>query len=127
MTDPDLQRLQALISAIGAPTVAHPAVGADAGPGADTQRMTTPQIDALMQRIAALTVVLQGSRGGDWDEIDQLAARLLMSDLALITSLTRTLNDLSASRLAQALADLAEARRDADAALEDAGPVERPA
>jgi hypothetical protein len=127
MTDPDLRRLQALISAVGAPMVAHPAVGAEAGPGADTQRMTTPQIDALVQRIAALTVVLQEPHAGDWDEIDQLAARLLMSDLAAITSMTRTLNDLSASRLAQALADLAEACRDADAALEDAGPVERPA
>ena len=127
MTDPDRQRLQALIPAVGIPAVAHPAVSADAGAGADIQRMTTPHIDALVQRVAALTLVLQRRGTGDWDEIDQLAAQILMSDLAVITSMTRTLNDLSAYRLAQALADLAEAGRDADAALQDAGSVERPA
>ena len=89
--------------------------------------MTAPQIDALVQRVAALTVVLQGRGSADWDEIDQLAARILMSDLAVITSMTRTLNDLSAARLSQALADLAAARRDADAALQDAGAEDRSA
>jgi hypothetical protein len=124
MTDPDLQRLQALISAVGTPAIAHPAVSADGGPGADVQRVTTPQIDALVQRVAAVTAVLQRRGAGEWDEIDQLAAQILMADLAVVTSMTRTLNDLSASRLAQALADLAEAGRNADAALQDVGPVD---
>jgi hypothetical protein len=127
MHDPDARRLQALISAFGEPAVAHPSVGGEDGDGADTQRMTTPQIDALLQRVAALTAVLGGRTGGDWDEIDQLAARILMSDLALITSMTRSLNDLSASRLARALADLAAAGQDADRALDDDASVERPA
>jgi hypothetical protein len=116
MHEPDLQRLNGLIAAIGAPIVVRPAIGDDAA-GADAQRVTTPQIDALLRRVTALTALL-GTRGAaEWDEIDQLAAQLLMSDLAAITSLTRALNGLSASRLTEALADLVAAGQDAERTL----------
>ena len=118
MHEPDLRRLKALTSAIGAPIVIHAAIGGDAAADADAQRMTTPQIDALLRRVTALTALL-GNRGGvEWDEIDQLAAQLLMSDLAAITSLTRALNGLSASRLTEASADLVAAGEDAERVLQ---------
>ncbi len=79
--------------------------------------MTTPQIDALLRRVTALTALLGTRSAAEWDEIDQLAAQLLMSDLAAITSLTRALNDISASRLTDALADLVAAGLDADRIL----------
>ena len=101
--------------------VQHDDVGfatfADAAAGADAQRMTTPQVDALLQRVTALTRLLGDRPGVEWDEIDQLAAQLLMSDLAAIASLTRALNGLSASRLTEAVADLIAAGQDADRML----------
>lgn len=118
MLEPDLRRLNALTAAIGAPIVLHAAIGGDAAAGADAQRMTTPQIDALLRRVTALAALLGDHSGVEWDEIDQLAAQLLMSDLAAITSLTRALNGLSASRLTEALADLAAAGQDAERALQ---------
>jgi hypothetical protein len=117
MHEPDLGRLNALTAAIGAPTVVHVPIGGDAAAGADAQRMTTPQVDALLQRVTALTALLGNRPGVEWDEIDQLAAQLLMSDLAAIASLTRALNGLSASRLTAAVADLIAAGQDADRML----------
>lgn len=117
MHEPDLQRLNALIALIGAPTVVRTAIDGDAAAGEDAQRMATPQIDALLQRVTGLTALLRERNGTEWDGIDQLAARLLMSDLATITSLTRALNGLSSSRLADALANLAAAGTDAERIL----------
>jgi hypothetical protein len=117
MQEPDVRRLNALTAAIGAPTVVHAAIGGDAAAGEDAQRMTTPQIDALLRRVTALTALLGNRSGAQWDEIDQLAAQLLMSDLAAMTSLTRALNGLSASRLTDALADLVAAGQDAERIL----------
>ena len=117
MHERDLQRLNALTAAIGAPTVVHAAISDDGGAGVDAQRMTTPQIDALLRRVTAVTALLGTRSGDEWDDIDQLAAQLLMSDLAAVTSLTRALNGLSASRLTDALADLAAAGQDAERVL----------
>jgi hypothetical protein len=116
MHESDVRRLNALTAAIGPPTVIHAAIG-DAAAGGDAQRMTTPQIDALLRRVTALTALLDDRGGPEWDAIDQLAAQLLMSDLAAITSLTRALNGLSASRLTDALADLVAAGQDAERVL----------
>jgi hypothetical protein len=95
-------------------------IDGDEASGEPAQRVTTPQIDALLRRVAALTSLLQDRNDAEWDEIDQLAARLLMSDLAAIASLTRALNGLSASRLAEALADLTAAGQDAERVLQSA-------
>ena len=118
MHEPDRQRLNALIAAIGAPTVVRTTIDGDAASGGDAQRMATPQIDALLQRVTGLTALLRDRDGTGWDGIDQLTARLLMSDLATITSLTRALNGLSSSRLADALANLAAAGEDAERVLQ---------
>jgi hypothetical protein len=118
MHESDVRRLNALTAAIGPPTVIHAAIGGDAAAAGDAQRMTTPQIDALLRRVTALTALLDDRGGPEWDAIDQLAAQLLMSDLAAITSLTRALNGLSASRLTDALADLVAAGQDAERVLQ---------
>ena len=140
MTDSDLRtRLDALVAALvpsalpaGLPAVASAKAGAsakaavDAVPadpsGADAQRIATTQIEELMRRISALTGILGSADGrGGWDEVDQLAAQLLIADLRAVTSTTRALNDLSASRLAGALADLQAAGVDVQRAVKEAG------
>jgi hypothetical protein len=115
MHDTDSGRLGALIAAIGSPAVARPAPDGD---GTDAQRLATSQIDTLMRRVTALTAMLRERDDVEWDDIDQLTAVLLMSDLAAITSMTRALNGVCASRLAAALADLTAAGQDADRVLE---------
>lgn len=116
MHESDLQRLNALMAAIGAPTVVRVAIDGDEA-GESAQRTATPQIDALLRRVTALTALLRDRQGTEWDAIDRLAAQLLMSDLAAVTSLTRALNGLSASRLTAALADLIAAGQDAERIL----------
>jgi hypothetical protein len=117
MHESDLQRLNALMAAIGPPAVARVAIDSDAA-GESAQRTATPQIDALLRRVTALTALLRDREGTAWDAIDRLAAQLLMSDLAAVTSLTRALNGVSASRLAEALADLTAAGQDAERILQ---------
>jgi hypothetical protein len=134
MNDSDLRtRLDALVAALAPPAL--PAVasakagalakaGVDAVPddlsGADAQRIATMQIDELMRRISTLTGILGGLDGRGWDEVDQLAAQLLIADLTAVTSTTRALNDLAASRLAGALADLQAAGVDVQRAVTEA-------
>ena len=117
MHESDLQRLNALTAAIGPPAVVRVAIDGDAS-GEIAQRTATPQIDALLRRATALTALLRDREGTEWDAIDQLAAQLLMSDLAAVTSLTRALNGLSASRLTEALANLIAAGQDAEQILQ---------
>ena len=124
MNDSDLRtRLDALIAALAPATLARTAV--DAAPadpaGADAQHIATTQIDELMRRISALTGILGSADGRGWDEIDQLAAQLLIADLSAVTSTTRALNDLAGSRLAGALADLQAAGVDVQRAVKEAG------
>ena len=123
MTDPDLQRrLDALITALPPAPAERPATGGknanDAG--GEAQRVATGQIDDLLQRVATLTAALGDNNAGGWDEVDQLAAKLLLADLAAIASTTRALNDLSASRLTTALADLRAAGVDVERTLKEA-------
>ena len=123
MTSSDLdRRLRALTEAVSSSAVRFPPpASADQAviDGADAQRVATSQVDELLRRVGALTTVLGSAGAHDWDEIDQLAARLLLADLAVVTATTRALNDLAAGRLATAHADLVAARRHADAALRD--------
>ena len=120
MSDPDLrQRLDALIAALAPSVVTRTAAGADA-PDVDAQRVATTQIDELLRRVSALTGILSNANGGGWDHVDQLAVKLLLADLAAITSTTRALNDLAASRLAGALADLRAAGVDVQRTVKEA-------
>jgi hypothetical protein len=119
-------RLDALITALAPsalPAVAAAKAGVDAVPadaaGADAQRIATTQIDELMRRISTLTGILGSADGRGWDEVDQLAAQLLIADLSAVTSTTRALNDLAASRLAAALADLQAAGVDVERAVKE--------
>ena len=137
MNDSDLRtRLDTLIAAL-APSIvpaglsavasakagASATAGVDAVPddlsGADAQRIATTQIDELMRRISTLTGILGSADGRRWDEVDQLAAQLLLADLTAVTSTTRALNDLAASRLAGALADLQAAGVDVERAVKE--------
>ena len=132
MNDSDLRtRLDALITALaplalpvgalakaGMARTAVDTVPGDSS-GADAQRIATTQIDELMRRISVLTGILGGADGRGWDEVDQLAAQLLLADLSGVTSTTRALNNLAASRLASALADLQAARVDVQRAVKE--------
>jgi hypothetical protein len=123
MDDADArQRLEALMTAIHRPSaVPAPRRADDSVEGADAQRIATTQIDDLLRRVAALTGVLGNGAGSEWDDVDRLAAQLLLADLAAVASTTRALNALAASRLTTALDDLVEARRDAERTVQEAG------
>jgi hypothetical protein len=126
MNDPDVRkRLEALIAALAPPSIARSTVantGADSA-GNDAQRIATIQIDELLRRISLLTGILGGTDGTGWDDVDQLAAQLLIADLNAVASTTRALNDLTASRLASALADLQSAGVEVQRAVKEAaGP-----
>ena len=132
MDDSDLRaRLDALVAALapsalpaGLPAVASAKAGVGASPAdpsAEAQRIATTQLDELMRRISGLTGILGGADGRGWDEVDQLAAQLLIADLSAVTATTRALNDLAASRLAGALADLHAAGVDVQRAVKESG------
>ena len=126
MNDSDLRtRLETLVAALAPSALASAKAGVDAVPadpsGADTQRIATTQIDELMRRISALTGILGSADGRGWDEVDQLAAQLLIADLSAVASTTRALNDLAASRLAGALADLQAAGVEVQRAVKESG------
>jgi hypothetical protein len=124
MNDSDLRtRLDGLIAALAPsalPAVASAKAGIVADPsGADAQRIATTQIDDLMRRISALTGILGSADGRGWDEVDQLAAQLLIADLSAVAATTRALNDLAASRLTSALMDLQAAGVDVQRAVKE--------
>jgi hypothetical protein len=121
MNDSDLrQRLDALIAALAPPPVALPATGDPAdSAGAAIQRIATTQVDELLRRVAALTGIL-GADADGWSDIDRLAAQLLLADLSAVTSTARALNQLAASRLATALADLRAAGIDVQRTVQEA-------
>ena len=125
MNDSDLRtRLDTLIVALApstVPALVSAKAGIDTAPadpsGVDAQRIATTQIDELLRRISALTGILGTADGRGWDEVDQLAAQLLIADLSAVTSTTRAVNDLVASRLASAHADLQAAGADVQRAV----------
>jgi hypothetical protein len=109
MNESDLrQRLDALTASLSGPPVLQQPID-DETDGADAQRIATTQVDELLRRVAVLTGMLGTGNGTQWDEIDQLAARLLMADLGAIASTIRALNG-----LAGAISDLVAARREAE-------------
>ena len=71
-------------------------------------------VDGLLGRLMRVSRTL--GEGEPRDAIEQVARRLLLSDLAMVTGMLRTLNGCAAERLTQATAELAQAR----AALERA-------
>lgn len=121
MTDPDVrQRLEAVVMAIGAPSIAGAPFDTGAtDPGAGAQRIASTEIDGLLRRVAALTRAIGAGGARAWDDVDRLAAQLLLADLAVITSTTRALNELAASRLTSALDDLVAAQRDVERSLQE--------
>ena len=106
------------MSALAPPATVPPTTGT--ADGSEAQRLASAHVDELLRRVAALTGVLGGNPGSGWDEVDQLAARLLIADLGAVASTTRALNDLAASRLAGALADLQAAGVDVQRVLKEA-------
>ena len=116
------QRLAGLIAALGRPSIAPRSIHRhESAPGTDEQRVATTQIDELLRRVTAVTRVIGEGNRNEWDDVDRLAAQLLLTDLAAIASTARALNALAASRLTTALADLVAARRDAERTLQEAG------
>lgn len=116
-------RVDALLAAIGSRAVTRPELG-DTVSDADAQSVATTQIDELLRRVAALTGVVS-DEGRDWDDVDRIAARLLIADLAAIASTTRALNHFASVRLAQAITHLRAAGVDVERAVKEAstGPV----
>jgi hypothetical protein len=116
------QRLTGLIAALGRPSVAPTSIHRhESTPESDEQRVATTPIDELLRRVTALTGVIGEGNRPEWDDVDRLAAQLLLADLAAIASTARALNALAASRLTTALTDLAAARRDAERTIQEAG------
>ena len=122
MNDGDVQRrLEALMAAIHHPSLTQAPINAgESSENADAHRIATTRVDELLRRVAELTGLL-GSRDSEWDDVDRIAAQLLLADLGAIASTTRALNSLAASRLSAALADLVAARRDAERTVQEAG------
>ena len=115
------QRLAGLIAALGRPSVAPTSIHRqESVPGTHEQRVATTQIDELLRRVTALTGVIGEGNRTEWDDVDRVAAQLLLADLAAIASTARALNALAASRLTTALADLVAARRDAERTIQEA-------
>ena len=121
MSDADLRhRLETVVAAIGLPSTARPSIdGNEAADGANAQRIATTQIDELLRRVAALSGVIGAEGAREWDDVDRIAAQLLLADLAVIASTTRALNELAAARLTSALDDLVAARREAEHTLQE--------
>lgn len=94
-----------LAAAIGAPHVGS-AQGLDARARA--------LVDVLLGRLSRVSRTI--GEGESHDAIEEVASRLLLSDLAMLTGVLRTLNGSAAERLTQATAELEQAR----AALERA-------
>ncbi len=114
------ERLHDVIATLGLTVPASPVIDAgESAADADGQRIATQQIDELLRRVATLTGVL-GTRGRGWDDVDRLAAQLLLTDLAVIASTARALNKLAAERLSTAVTDLVSARREAERGLQEA-------
>jgi hypothetical protein len=122
MSEADVRRrLDAVMAAISLPSVARTSIDGDEVAGdAATQRIATAQVDELLRRVAALTGVLSAPEARAWDDVDRVAAQLLLADLAVITSTTRALNSLAGTRLATAIADLVAARREAERSTREA-------
>ena len=123
MSDPDSRRrLDELISALPPSPPERPAIGdaAASDPGADADRVGTAHVDDLLRRVSTLTSALRDGHDRGWDEVDRLAAKLLLADLSAIAATIRALNTLSASRLARALADLRAAGADVERTVKDA-------
>ncbi len=122
MNDSDVRkRLDSLMAAL-APSMTPPPHVSDSAtaPEGYSQRIATTQIDELLRRVAVLSGALGAANGRGWDDVDQVAARLLIADLTAITSTTRALNGVAASRLAGALADLQAAGVDVQRAVKEA-------
>lgn len=111
-------RLGALAAAFGSPAPGVPAVSGEASPDevADLQRAVTACLDVLLQRVAGMTAWLHRHEDR-WDAVDHVAARLVLSDLAIVAGLARALDQLAASRLAWASNELREAGREAERIL----------
>jgi hypothetical protein len=123
MSESDLrERLGALIAAVGQPAIGRPLgakIGENAADAVDAQRVATAQIDELLRRVAAITGVLGKGSGDMWDDVDRLAAQLLLADLGVVTATTRALNELAAARLSAASAELGSARAEIDRVVSD--------
>lgn len=115
-------RLDALATALGTPAPGAPAVSSDASPDdvADLQRAVSAHLDVLLQRVAGVTALLRRHDDNRWDAVDQVAARLVLSDLAVVAGIARALDQFAGSRLAWASNELREAGREADRILKAA-------
>jgi hypothetical protein len=93
-----------------AAAIGEPHVGAARGLEARAKAV----VDGLLGRLMRVSRTLV--EGEPREAIEQVACRLLLSDLAMVTGVLRTLNGSASERLTQATAELAQAR----AALERA-------
>jgi hypothetical protein len=110
-----VQTLATLAAALGlsAPVLVP---GAATAPDADAHAAITGIADRLLQRVAAVTATLQQSNG-PLSESEQLAARLLLSDLSLLGTAWQAVGTMSAGRLDHAAERLVQARGVLDKAL----------
>lgn len=123
--DVDVQiRLEALAAALGAPAAVS-AASSDASREnvADLQRAVTANLDVLLQRVAGVTALLRKKEDG-WDAVDQVEAKLILSDLAVVAGIARALGQLAESQLAWASSELRDAGREAERIIKAAKAFE---
>jgi hypothetical protein len=118
-------RLDALAAALRTPADASSGGSNETSPDevADMQRAVTASLDLLLQRVAAVTAVLRRQDAG-WDALDQVAAQVVMGDLAVIARIARSMGQLAESRLAWASKELTDAGREAERILKAARAAE---
>lgn len=116
MMSHDLEtRLLALAATLGRLELS-PGLPAPAEHDSDLQAAATSQADALLGRIAAVTELLK-QRDAVWDAMDVTAARLVLSDLAILTGWWRGLGSVTSTRLEIASMELQDAIRSLQRAL----------
>lgn len=108
-------RLLALAATLGRLELT-PGLPAPSEHDADLQAAATSQADALLGRIAAVTELLK-QRDAVWDAMDVTAARLVLSDLAVLTGWWRGLGSVISARLEIASMELPDALRSVQRAL----------
>jgi cell division protein ZapA (FtsZ GTPase activity inhibitor) len=103
-------RLEALLDA-GAPASA----GGSASATGDLDPATLDRLAVLADRLRRLTTAIdERTRAGDWDAVDQMAARLLLDQLTTAARDCRTVAAAATARLAQAEAAVTDIQRELD-------------
>jgi hypothetical protein len=115
-------QLRALAEALGLSAAIRVPAADAATPDGDVHAAAIGVADRLLDRIAALTTLLQ-QESGPLTGADRLTARLLLADLSLVSTTWQAFGSLTGARLDAAAERLEAARHTLDRALRSADPA----